>query len=82
VIVSERVAEAVFSALGRHLGMPGEVIQSRANEGLEVLGFDRQSLMQVLLDIERELGMAGLEVDDDALATPASLVLGVVAVAG
>jgi hypothetical protein len=38
--------------------------------------------MQVLLDIEQELGISGLTVAEDALATPASLVFGVLAAAG
>jgi acyl carrier protein len=80
--MSERVVSAVFAALGRQLGLPPEAVQARANEGLDVLGLDSHGLMRVLLDIEQALGMSGLELDDDALATPASMALGVVAAAG
>jgi acyl carrier protein len=80
--MSDRVAAAVFAALGRQLGQPGEAIAARANEGLDVLGLDSHGLMRVLLDLEQALGLSGLELSDDALATPASMVHGVAAAAG
>lgn len=80
--MSERIAAAVFAALGRQLGQSQEALRARANEGLDVLGLDSHGLMRVLLDLEQALGLSNLELDDAALATPASMVLGVVAVAG
>ena len=80
--MSERIATAVFAALGRQLGQPAEAVQARANEGLDVLGLDSHGLMRVLLDIEQALGVSDLQLADDALATPASMVFGVVAAAG
>jgi acyl carrier protein len=82
--MSDRIADAVFAALARQLKLEGGVLRGRAQESLERLGLDSHGLMRVLLDVERELKLAtSLELPDDALESPATLVQGVAtAVAG
>ena len=75
----DAVSAVVFSALARHLRMPGEEMARLREESLERLGLDSHGLMRVLLDIERELKLPSrLELPDDALESPASLAAGVV----
>jgi len=75
------VADAVFAALAQQLGLPPAALRARQHEGLDALGLDSHGLMRVLLAIEQGLALPpGLELADDALATPASMVAGVAAV--
>jgi acyl carrier protein len=78
------VADAVLAALARQLRTTAATITARADEGLDRLGLDSQGLMRVLLDVERALGLAApLELPDEALDSPATLVAGIeTAVAG
>jgi len=73
----------VLEALARHLGLPLAELVRRKDEDLGQLGLDSHGLMRVLLDIEKALKLpASLELDDAALATPATLQAGVRAVTG
>jgi acyl carrier protein len=77
------VATAVHAALARQLRLTPDTVASRSGEGLDRLGLDSQGLMRVLLDVERALALAQpLELDDAALASPATLVAGVAAAVG
>jgi acyl carrier protein len=74
----KNVLEVVMSVLAGQLRMAGEELARRRDEGLDQLGLDSHGLMRVLLDIERALELtSSLEVDDEALSTPATLVAGV-----
>jgi acyl carrier protein len=44
-----------------------------------VLGLDSHGLLRVLLDIEQQLGLKDLDLPDDALVSPATMVTGVTA---
>jgi hypothetical protein len=77
------VTAAVYAALSRQLQLPLAELERRSQEGLDRLGLDSHGLMRVLLDIERALRLpTSLQLDDAALATPASLAAGVTAAAG
>ena len=76
-------ADAVYAALARQLQLPADELQRRHAEPLDRLGLDSHGLMRVLLDIERALSLpSSLELGDEALATPATLVAGVSAAVG
>jgi acyl carrier protein len=77
--MSDRVAEAVFAALARQLGRSVADIRAAADQGLDVLGLDSHGLLRVLLDIEQQLGLKDLDLPDDALVSPATMVTGVTA---
>jgi acyl carrier protein len=81
--VTDHIATAVFAALSRQLRVPDAELRRQGSETLERLGLDSHGLMRVLLDIERELKLpASLDLPDDALENPATLVRGVVAAVG
>lgn len=81
--MSDRIADVVFAALSRQLKVEVSALRGRAAESLERLGLDSHGLMRVLLDVERELKLAtSLELPDDALESPATLVQGVAAAVG
>jgi hypothetical protein len=82
--MSDAISDAVFAALAIQLQMEPQEIVRRQREALDRLGLDSHGLMRVLLEIERRLRLpAGLEVDDAALESPATLAAGVAtAVAG
>lgn len=75
--MSDDLADRVFAALGQQLGLAPATIANRRGEGLEALGLDSHGLMRVLLALEEVLGVSDLEVDDDALETPDTLVAGI-----
>lgn len=77
------VADAVYAALSRQLQLAPDDLRRREGEPLDRLGLDSHGLMRVLLDIERALALpTSLELGDEALATPATLVAGVSAAVG
>ena len=79
----KNVSEVVMSVLAGQLRMAGEELARRRDEGLDQLGLDSHGLMRVLLEIERALELtSSLEVDDEALSTPATLVAGVLKAVG
>jgi acyl carrier protein len=81
--VTDRIDLAVFAALSRQLRVPDAELRRQSGETLERLGLDSHGLMRVLLDIERELKLAGsLDLPDDALENPATLVRGVMSAMG
>lgn len=81
--MTERIEQAVQVALARQLRLDVSSLVKRADEGLDRLGLDSFGLMRVLLDIEKSLDLKQpLELPDAALATPATLVAGVVAALG
>lgn len=72
---------AVRASLAQHLGLPEAEVEP--DRSLEELGLDSHGLMRVLMVIEQRLGLEReLELDDEALATPASLAAGVAAAVG
>lgn len=76
------VEQAVFSALGQHLGIAPEEVARRRSEGLDALGLDSHGLLRVLMEVERALGLgAAIELPDEALDSPATLVAGIAALA-
>jgi acyl carrier protein len=78
-----QIADIVLGALARQLQVPVEELAGRQQEALDRLGLDSHGLMRVLLDIERALKLpASLQLDDAALATPATLVAGVASATG
>ncbi len=79
--MSDRIADAVYAALARQLGRDPAAVLADAERSLEELGLDSHGLMRVLLDIEGALGLSGLDLPDEALASPAAMVVGVAAVA-
>ena len=81
--MSDRIADVVFAALSRQLKIDSLALRGRGAESLERLGLDSHGLMRVLLDVERELKLANsLELPDDALESPTTLVQGVAAAVG
>ena len=81
--MSKNVAAVVMRVLAEQLRFSGEELDRRRDEGLDRLGLDSHGLMRVLLDIERALELTqSLEVEDEALGTPATLVAGVLKVLG
>jgi len=77
------VDQTVYEALARHLSLPLAELVRRQDEDLGALGLDSHGLMRVLLDVEKALQLPeSLELADAALATPATLLAGVRAVAG
>jgi acyl carrier protein len=82
-VMTDRIADTVYAALGRQLKLPAERVQAQSGESLERLGLDSHGLMRVLLDIERELKLTtSLELPDEALENPATLAAGVAQVVG
>lgn len=80
---TDRIAIAVYAALSRQLRVSDDEIRRQNGATLERLGLDSHGLMRVLLDIERELKLAtSLDLPDDALENPATLVRGVTAAVG
>ncbi len=79
--MADRIADAVYAALARQLGREPATVQAEAQRSLEELGLDSHGLMRVLLDIEGALGLTDLDLPDEALASPATMVTGVTAVA-
>jgi acyl carrier protein len=76
--MADRIDETVYGALSRQLKVAVERLRSQSGESLDRLGLDSHGLMRVLLDIERELALsASLELPDEALENPATLVTGV-----
>jgi acyl carrier protein len=72
------VAVAVHAALARQLKVAPAIVAQRSSDGLDRLGLDSQGLMRVLLDVERALALAKpLELPDEALENPATLVAGI-----
>lgn len=63
----------VFAALAKQLGTDAGALRQDAERDLEDWGLDSHGLMAVLLAIEEALGLEELELDDDALASPASM---------
>jgi acyl carrier protein len=77
--MSDQISATVYAALGRQLKLDVERVRAMAGESLDGLGLDSHGLMRVLLDIERELKLAtSLELPDEALENPGTLVAGVV----
>jgi len=77
--MTERIAAAVYAALGRQLGVEATVIAAAAQRSLEELGLDSHGLMRVLLDIEQQLELKDLDLPDEALTSPAAMIAGVAA---
>lgn len=77
--MSEHISAAVCAALGRQLGLDATVISGQREDSLAQLGLDSHGLMRVLLDIEQQLGLTDIELPDDALESPATMIAGVVA---
>jgi acyl carrier protein len=72
------VAQAVFSALSKQLSLAIEQVRSRQHDSLERLGLDSHGLLRVLIEIERDLALKkSLDLPDDALESPATLINGV-----
>lgn len=81
--MSKNIPAVVMRVLAVQLRLSGEELARRRDEGLDHLGLDSHGLMRVLLDIERELELSqSLEVADEALNTPATLIAGVLKVMG
>jgi len=82
-VTSLPIADAVYTALARQLNLPQAQLRARAGEGLDALGLDSHGLMRVLLEIEQTLGLpaGGLDLPDQALESPATMVEGVAAAA-
>jgi len=77
--MTERIADAVYAALGRQLGVEATAIAAAAQRSLEELGLDSHGLMRVLLDIEQQLELKDLDLPDEALTSPAAMIAGVAA---
>ncbi len=77
--MTERIAAAVYAALGRQLGIEATAIAASAQRSLEELGLDSHGLMRVLLDIEQQLQLTDLDLPDEALTSPAAMIAGVAA---
>lgn len=75
------IADAVYRALAKQLNLPEAELRARAADGLDALGLDSHGLMRVLLEIEQALGLAtgSLELSDQALESPQTMVAGVAA---
>jgi acyl carrier protein len=74
------VAQAVFSALSKQLSLAVELLRARQHESLERLGLDSHGLLRVLLELERDLSLKkSLDLPDEALESPATLIGGVTA---
>lgn len=74
----DRIQDTVFQTLARQLQLAPDQVAARAQDDLAELGLDSHGLMRVLLDLERQLQLPqALELDDAALATPATLAAGV-----
>jgi acyl carrier protein len=79
--MSEPVEDAVYAALARHLRSDAAAIRASREAPLEDLGLDSHSLLRVLLDIERALGLGhSLELPDEGLASPAAMAGAIAAV--
>lgn len=74
-----RIASTVRTALAEQIGLTVDELVTRSDESLDRLGLDSHGLMRVLLDIERALDLqVPLELADEALSTPTTLIEGVV----
>ena len=81
--MTQRIEHAVLTALAHQLQLDRAAVHGARDRGLDELGLDSHGLMRVLLDIEKSLGLSTpLELLDDALATPATLVAGVAVAIG
>lgn len=77
------VAQAVYTALSKQLSLAVEQVRSRQNESLERLGLDSHGLLRVLVEVERDLALEkSLDLPDEALESPATLVSGVATAIG
>jgi len=74
-----RIASTVRTVLAEQIGLTVDELVARSDESLDRLGLDSHGLMRVLLDIERALDLpVPLELADEALSTPTTLINGVV----
>lgn len=71
------IAAITLKALADQLEVPVEKLTDQKETDLEVLGLDSQGLMRVYLDIEKATGLEDLDLDDDALETPATMIASV-----
>ena len=77
------IARIVQTALAEQMGLTVDELVARTDESLDRLGLDSHGLMRVLLDIERALDVqVPLELADEALSTPTTLIAGVVGAVG
>ena len=78
-----RIVLTVQTALAEQLGLTLDELIVRTDDGLDRMGLDSHGLMRVLLEIEKALDLqVPLELADEALSTPATLIAGVVEVVG
>lgn len=65
--------------MSEQVGLTVDELVARTDESLDRLGLDSHGLMRVLLEIERALDLkVPLELADEALSTPTTLIAGVV----
>lgn len=75
--MADPIADAVHAALGAQLGLSAAAVAAQPDRGLDQLGLDSHGLMRVLLDLEQRLGLTDLDLADDHLASPATMVAGI-----
>lgn len=75
--MADPIAAAVHAALAAQLGLSADAVAAQAERGLDQLGLDSHGLMRVLLDLEQRLGLSDLDLADDHLASPATMVAGI-----
>ncbi len=76
-----RIASTVLTALAEQVGLTVDDLAVRTDDRLDSLGLDSHGLMRVLLDIERALDLqVPLDLADEALNTPTTLIAGVTGV--
>ena len=78
-----RIVLTVQTALAEQLGLTVDELIARTDDSLDLMGLDSHGLMRVLLEIEKALDLqVPLELADEALSTPTTLIAGVVEVVG
>lgn len=78
-----RIVLTVQTALAEQIGLTVNELIARTDDSLDRLGLDSHGLMRVLLEIEKALDLqVPLELADEALSTPTTLIAGVVEVVG